>query len=840
MGFREDFEKFRKPQEEQKASTVLLPSFDDVRTALKEVKIKPGPTISSIQEQEERNLLKIQEERDKKVLLSAPTGKETPLLPSFDFLKDKSTEKQGFKLSDFIIPEVRQGFSQSFGKAEQGTASDIYTEMIPSFGKKRAYEIADGYQKGVDSLGYPVGIQLTDSEKQQFDGWKQKHWAMLTLDATDFLGVGIAIKSGAGFLSRTGLRNAVSAATKQDNIKAIHAEILKQLPDLKGTKELEDVTEIVIAGREQNPDKLAQIVQKRVADTTRTPQASFATPAQKVVYENGLPILRTTTPDTLLERHKEALEALKGNREALRLSNADVLSEEIRAGVLSTKTTADDSVEVFRISPRGRRIRGGEEVSLSEDFARSVSEGVKPQKIEVPIADLIRLPDGTFTFAPERLIKESPELKFPTNIPKPIVEAAKKKEADVIAEKLAKEKAEQKAKREATAKAERELMRPVEEAKATLKKLQKKPVMVRVETQKRVAKENQLKTKELVGIKNTTIKKISEIDKKLRADKQKVSLSHVKRMQKATTKLQKQKEKIRYQNELAKLSEKAKKDKVGLKISERQSLTEIRKKSQTRISDIRKEGTKNLKEAEKALRGSRGEVSAIIKKATETVEDVKVAEKEIKAVKAPTRKVTKESLKPVGEGEVKESRLFESVQTRVREVRKELGENINSKDFEFYRVATNKDQIAKATKYIEANGVEKTIKDLEIAFRTGGDAAPNILNNSLMLALEPELLKAGMSKHADSLLRLSSRLATRFGQELQILSVLDRNNPLNVLKRLQDNLDSLVGDSDILGVPVNKGARTKAEKNLEKLVSTVDIKGNAKKVVDEIPICPVK
>lgn len=827
MGFREDFEKFRKPKEEVKESSkALLPSFNDVRVALRNIKVDPTTV-------KKPSLL---EPKFPNTTLSAPTGKETPLPATFDFLKDKSTEKQGFKLSDFIIPEVRKGFNQSFGKAEQGTASDIYTEMIPAFGKNRAYDIAQAYQNGVDALGYPVGVTLSEAEKSQFDGWKQKHWALLTLDATDILGVGIALKAGASFISRTGLRRVVSTAAKQSNIKDIHAEILKQLPDLKGTQELEDVTEIIIAGREQNPDKLAQIVQKRVANTTRTPQAPFATEAQRIVYENGIPVVRKTTPDDLISRRATTLDALKGKSEALRLSNADVLQAEIRAGALPFKTTADDTIEVFRVAPRGRRIKAGEEVSFSEDFAKQLSEGAKPAKIEVNVSDLVRLPDGTYTFAPERLIKEAPILKYPTNISKQVVKDAVQKEADTVAEKLAKQKAEQKSTREAAKKAERELMKPVEEAKAKIKKLEEKPVQIKIKTQANVVKEVKRRVKELADVKKTTTKQIADVDKKLRAAKQEASLEHIKKMKKAKTKLQKQKEKIRYQNQLAKLTEKSKAEKAGLKVSEKQALSEVSTKSKGRVATIKKEGSASLKAAQKELRGSNGEVQAIFKKASETVTKTEPKIVTETVTKTITRSSKKESLKPVGEGVIRESNLYASTQARVRQIRKDLGETINSKEYEFYRQASNKDQLAKAATFIEENGVESTIKILETAFRTGGDAVPGVLNNSLMLALEPELLKAGMSKYAEQLLRLSSRMTTRFGQEIQILSVLDRNNPLRVLQRLQNNLDSLVGDTAIGDLTINVGARTKAEKVLNEIVAKIDIKGGVNTAIDDI-IC---
>lgn len=835
MGFREDFEKFRKPKE-QESSRVQLPSFEDVRKTLKQIESAPKVETTPIQNRDERNLAKLREEISKGSSISAPTGNEIPLIDSSSILKDKSSDKQGFRMSDLIIPEIRKGFDQSFGKAESGSASDVYTEMIPSFGKNRAFEIANAYQNGPDVFGYPKGVQMTDVEKNQFDGWKQKHWALLTLDASDLLGVGIAIKGGASFLSRTGLRRAVSTTSKLDNVKDIHEALLRQLPDLKGTSELDDVTDIIIASRDQNPDKLAQIVQKRVENTTLTPRPELATEAQRVTYENGVPVLRKTTPDTLLTRRSDTMEAIKGNREALRLSNADILSQEIKAGTLSTKTTAEDTISVWRVAAQGRRIRNGEEVSLVESFAKSLGEGTAPKKIEVAVSDLIRLPDGTFTFAPERLIKEAPVLKFTKNLPKEVIETTKKKEADIVAKKLAKQEAERTAKREAAASAERQLMKPVEEAKARLKALEEKASTIKVESQKKIIGVQNMTTKESERLRKTVIDGTAKINKTTRTAKQEASLKHVKKLNQAKTKLQKQKEKIRYQNELASLTEKGRKAKAELKNSVSKSSLEMKAQSKERISALKKERADNLKSANKELKDSKGETQAILKAASETPSTKSPGET---GAKRSARGSSKESLKPVGEGAIKESKLYESVQERVREVRKGLGETINSKEYELYREATNKDQLAKASKFIANNDVGETIKLLETALRTGGDAVPGILNNSLLIALEPELLKSGMAKYADSLLRLSSRLSTRMGQELQILSVMDRNNPLIVLARLNKEVDKMVDSGGVLGSSAKTGTRENARKAIDELIEK---SANAKKILIkeiDVNICKV-
>jgi hypothetical protein len=857
MSLLEDFKKSLNPTGEKKEeSKTLLPSFSDVRVAVADVRKQRDQESDSLNQELDKIGYKSQEE-----VFGNATSNSTPAVSrdinfaqeAFDLvmsrakaprekeeeflapgLRDKSDDK--FKLSDLIIPEVRAGFSQSFGDSEKGTASDIYTNMIPAFGKERASEIAYAYQDGVDAFGYPAGIKLTESEKSQFDGWKQGHWAKLTLDAADVVGVGIAVKAGAGFLARTGLRRTVSQATKLDNVKDMHELILQRMPELRGTQELDDLTDIIIASRDQNPDKLAKVVQRRAQDPNLVPRDGLATEAQRISYENGVPVLRKSTPDSVLLRRDEALEAIKGNREELRLSNSDILQAEVRSGTLPLSATADDTIDVFRVSPQGRRVRAGEELSLSEDFARSVSEGAPVSKVQVPLADLIRLPDGTFTFAPERLIKESPILKFPKNLSTDVVESVKDIEAKRTAKKLADQQAAAEAKRKAAAAEQYRLEEPVRKAKDLIKQRQEKVASIRTQAQQKITRDKSRTVKQVTAIKKDTVKKVSEIDKDLLAAKQKANVEHVKKMAKAKTKLQKTKEKNRYQKQVSKLNAKARADKAKVKGDEKISIAGARGRGKTYAQGVRATSAADLKKANAELKNARSEAAGVIKKATPKPA---AAADESTPNKTTRSSRKKEAMKPVdGDGAVKESRLFESTQTKVRETRKELGETINTKEYEFYREATNKAQLKKASDYISKNGVEQTIKDLEIALRTGGDAADGILNNSLMIALEPKLLESGMSKYADNLLRLSSRLATRMGQEIQILSMLDRNNPLNVLYRLNQQVDKMVDSGGIAGSARRTGVRENTRKAVDELIEkSVNGKMQLSEAVDAINVC---
>lgn len=682
-------------------------------------------------------------------------------------IKDEDLGKKKGFAEELAARGVLGFFTGELLRSTPETEANLYEVLLDAGNTpEEAFKKAQARVAGDPQVLTTEEVSVLRSYEAWDTAFKALDAGFLALDVVT-LGVAGVVRPALKSAAREGVAGFVKEAAKVTNRNDLRKLVGDTYPELKGSQELEKMLDIV----QEYPEDFSLLNARQdfqrtrsfneLAQTVTPTPVKTSTEAQRVIYQDGIPVIRRTTSDTLLARRSATMEAIKGNREALRLSNADVLAEEIQAGSLPFKTTADDTISVWRVAPRGRRVKSGEEVSLTESFAKSLSEGGKIEKVDVPLADLVRTADGTFTFAPERLIKESPTLKFPTNISKAVVKETQQKEADAVAKKLAKEKAEKETARKAAEEAERKLREPIEAAKARLKLVEEKPLTIKAEAQKQI------------------------VDLRKERD-------------------------------------------VAIKSADKKEIPSIKAAAQKKIIEVQQTRDAAIKAARQELKNVKAETVAIIKKASETATPVK------ETVAKPAKKVAKESLKPVGEGKVRESKLYGSTQERVREVRKELGETINTKEYEFYRVASNKDQLAKAASYIETNGVDKTIKALEVALRTGGDAVDGVLNNSLLIALEPELLKSGMAKKADELIRLASRLATRQGQELQILSVLDRNNPLAVLARLNSELDKLTSGSGILGDAAKKGSRESAEKEIAKLVDSVDFKSGLKQSVDDI------
>lgn len=172
---------------------------------------------------------------------------------------------------------------------------------------------------------------------------------------------------------------------------------------------------------------------------------------------------------------------------------------------------------------------------------------------------------------------------------------------------------------------------------------------------------------------------------------------------------------------------------------------------------------------DEAIRYIREDLPGTIVKA-----DTKQALQEIKVLKShikPTEVSVPRSQLPVGEGKQKISKL----EARMKGV---LGnatpEQIEQLGLSTRNVAENDKQIAKASEYIINNR-----KDAIAVLEGEKDAPPGILRNALFVAMAQEA-KTDMTLAT----KLASLSATRYGQELQILSEIDKNSPVKLLNEV--------------------------------------------------------
>jgi len=151
---------------------------------------------------------------------------------------------------------------------------------------------------------------------------------------------------------------------------------------------------------------------------------------------------------------------------------------------------------------------------------------------------------------------------------------------------------------------------------------------------------------------------------------------------------------------------------------------------------------------------------------------------------------------PVGEGEVKPSRLADRLTRRIENLTEEQKQSIPN-----YQVMNKQDQIAKAAAFVEK------YPDDTMAILQGKKQPPQgLLRNSLALAMEE---KAVLDKDGDLAMKLGSLYSTRAGQEISILTERDPESPVRYISDIQTARIERKGGAEV----VNK-ARQREVANL--------------------------
>lgn len=155
------------------------------------------------------------------------------------------------------------------------------------------------------------------------------------------------------------------------------------------------------------------------------------------------------------------------------------------------------------------------------------------------------------------------------------------------------------------------------------------------------------------------------------------------------------------------------------------------------------------------------------KSAKEVVVIKKVETKGKKKRPKVKAKLVPKAQTPVGEGETKVSRL----EARIKNALDTLPEDVKNENLALFKQVNKQENIAKASEYV-TNKPEDALRVL-----TGEiDAPPGILRNSIFIAMQQQNIK-----DLDIATRLASFQATRAGQELSILTEVNKNSPTNIL-----------------------------------------------------------
>lgn len=239
---------------------------------------------------------------------------------------------------------------------------------------------------------------------------ERKAWAFVEmLDAIP------VFKAAKARIANPFFRETISKAMLAESAIESRQILVEAIPKLKGTQELED---LISSLRQVADPAKGETLLHQVAVAAKRP-VTQSTEAQRVFYQNGIPIVRggdiasetvrrgvidvpSQTKDALALR-KEINDVLAGQAEQARLSNLDVFADEIKAGALPFKAVPEDKVKMF-ISDAvadATKLRPGDRLATAKEVLEETLEKGKAKVIEVMPKDLVRLADGTFVYAPK-------------------------------------------------------------------------------------------------------------------------------------------------------------------------------------------------------------------------------------------------------------------------------------------------------------------------------------------------------------------------------------------------------------------------------------------------------
>ena len=599
------------------------------------------------------------------------------------------------------------------------------------------------------------------------------------------------------------------------------------------------------------------------------------------ISPEGIPIIRSINEpiDTVESLLTQQNRALRGELEASRLSNAEILANTIKQNGLEGNIGPDSTINVFTIG--NRQLKPGTRVSLDRELARDIV-GNSPRDVGVKVNDLVRLEDGTFVYAPKALVDTGNNAI--STLRKSVREevlarekttrqtALKEKQAKEALEKSKRLAEEQEAARVAKEQAEkvaRDIARKAE-AQRTLKEAQinvvKRKADIDVEVAKEIAKV-QAESKVAKASLKSVVDQLKLAGKTVKTAEQKIVA-----IQKAIAKAKKQ---GRATSRLTQNLTKAKADLIEAKKAQRAAQTTAKKAkdsipTDTGVKVAKLKADADIKKAQVVEESKKAvaEARAAIKELSDStkVPSTRQAErlqakadklegKKAKLIEAyggidevPASKIKEiddaiEALGEVGETAVKTTTTVtktteEVAPTKIKPVKiegtdvetsalaKRLGAKLdgmeNSPEF---NVATHAKQAESAFAYIAKNGIDETLKMIEKGSFPDGTTKASMVS-SLMEAIDAvgdDALKLNYTNRLAAYIPELSEFATRAGQEIEALKILHKDNPVMKIMRIQRLLNS---DSNV--------KRTASEiAKLEKRLSKVDTKSIIKEAIDK-------
>lgn len=672
------------------------------------------------------------------------------------------------------------------------------------------------YQQGEDTV--PENVRLT----LKSNDLTTKAWtAVEVLDFSPFLS---RFTKTAG---KTFVRETLKQSMLANNATEARRILAEAFPKIEGTRELDELVQISRTLRD--PVEGDRFLSEVMELGQRTP-VETTTQAQRVFYENGIPVLRgaaETPARELVQLRDEIRTILRGGREETRLSNADILADEIKAGSLPFESTVDDTVDVFFRSGDAGGV--GTRVSLSRDLAESLGEGTT-RSFRANVDDLVRLDDGTFVYAPKKQLSSNLEPQITQ-----IRQAQRQRVKDIETVRAQEAEAdrllrieEAKAQEAARTKARQEQVRQVAKAKETLVSSKgladRRVATIRADAQKRIAEVRETTkaaSKEATAARQSVDRLVAQVGKKSREvsklrDKYRTRIDAVKNRTRLTGKqknelrasLRKERDKAieAIEKKYAKLGKDLEKARTKLSKAEEnvsrlpnrdEAIAAIKQDTKQAVEDVTQASKAEIAEARRVIDegGEVGEAAkaemrkpAVVRageEVTETIEKSGIYTTEFSGSAFDT---ATGAIKPINsEGRKAISLISKKIVDEGNAALVRAGGKPELMPQE-YRVATNKAQIENAVERVYQNP-EKAYNDY---MNVPAGKLDDTSNAALALALrQHEYVKGNLSRARLLEQRFASE-GTRIAQELQARVMLGSQDKGAILSRLFNKTDELL------------------------------------------------
>jgi len=308
---------------------------------------------------------------------------------------------------DMMHQKGLMGLWETWFKTDEERTAEMYYQLAES-----GVDPEEAFVKALDvnKNGREVAA-LNEREYRQirnYERWEVVNAAFESLDVVLPL-AGKAIKTGA----MRGLQPVFKSVQAAGNAAEARRLLTEAIPSIKNSPEADVLVGIIRnTPTEFSVWKSRQVARntklfKEVAETNKKTAAKAVadTDVQRLLYDGSSPIITFGKESTQLnvairDEIRDILSSVNAGN-GKRLSDLDILQSEVKAGSIPFDAKTSDTFKVSSLGRGGRSLHVGERVSLTKEAAEA---GARTYQVKPD--DLVQLPDGTYTYAPKRAIKE--------------------------------------------------------------------------------------------------------------------------------------------------------------------------------------------------------------------------------------------------------------------------------------------------------------------------------------------------------------------------------------------------------------------------------------------------